>query len=123
MLKHSPTFIVDVHTPDPFVAAWSTVQADAVAIAKSKGWYDDPWIIDRGICLIHAEVSEISEAMRDANPEDKICPGYSSDEVEAADVVIRIMDMANRMGWNLPEAILAKMNYNRTRPYKHGRQF
>jgi NTP pyrophosphatase (non-canonical NTP hydrolase) len=37
-----------------------------------------------------------------------------------ADVVIRIMDMAGYYGIDLEQAIIDKIKYNKTRPYKHG---
>jgi NTP pyrophosphatase (non-canonical NTP hydrolase) len=39
---------------------------------------------------------------------------------EMADVVIRIMDMAGYYGIDLEQAIIDKIKYNKTRPYKHG---
>ena len=42
---------------------------------------------------------------------------------ELADVVIRCFDMADYYGINLEAAIIEKMEFNKTRPYKHGKQF
>ena len=39
---------------------------------------------------------------------------------ELADVIIRIMDYARGKGLNVAEALVLKMEYNTTRPYKHG---
>lgn len=39
---------------------------------------------------------------------------------ELADVVIRCFDLASIMGIDLATAILEKMRYNETRPYRHG---
>lgn len=43
--------------------------------------------------------------------------------IELADVVIRIADLAYLVGGDLEAAIAEKHEYNRTRPYKHGRKF
>lgn len=43
--------------------------------------------------------------------------------VELADAVIRIADLCGHMGIDLEAAIALKMEYNETRPYKHGKQF
>ena len=43
--------------------------------------------------------------------------------VELADAVIRIGDLAFLLGADLQAAVNEKHNYNRTRPYKHGKQF
>lgn len=75
------------------------------------------------IALMHSELSELLEAARDgyATPSTKI-PGFSNAEEEAADLLIRLFDLAGGRKWRLGEAILAKHAYNVTRPFKHGRQ-
>lgn len=40
--------------------------------------------------------------------------------IELADAVIRIADTCENRGWDLEQAIQMKMQYNKTRPYKHG---
>lgn len=42
-------------------------------------------------------------------------------EEELADVIIRILDMAEAKDWNIAKAIIEKHEYNKTRPYKHGK--
>jgi NTP pyrophosphatase (non-canonical NTP hydrolase) len=39
---------------------------------------------------------------------------------ELADVVIRVADMCGLYGINLEEAVTAKMEFNKTRSYRHG---
>jgi NTP pyrophosphatase (non-canonical NTP hydrolase) len=39
---------------------------------------------------------------------------------ELADIMIRVMDLAEGMGVDLGKEILEKHEYNKTRPYKHG---
>ena len=72
------------------------------------------------LLLMHAEISEAVEALRDGNPESKKIPGYSCVEEELADVVIRIMNYCADSNYDLGNAILEKMKYNETREYKHG---
>jgi hypothetical protein len=88
--------------------------------AIEKGW----WAEDRNngelLALIHSEISESLEALRKDNPPDDKLPEFSSAEVELADAVIRIMDMACARKWELGKAIIAKLNFNNTRSFKHG---
>lgn len=43
--------------------------------------------------------------------------------VELADAVIRIADLCGHLEIDLEAAITLKMEYNETRPFKHGKQF
>jgi len=66
------------------------------------------------------ELAEAMEAYRDGNPESDKIPGYSKLEEELADVVIRLLDFAGGEGLDIEGAVMAKMAYNETRPYRHG---
>ena len=75
------------------------------------------------IALMHSELSETLEAIRDDNPESEKIPGFSMVEEELADLIIRVLDYAHWKSLDLDRAIIAKLNYNAQRPYKHGREF
>jgi NTP pyrophosphatase (non-canonical NTP hydrolase) len=72
---------------------------------------------------MHSEVSEALEAYR----EDPTIPSTVSEEgkplgfaSELADIVIRVGDTAEALGIDLEAAVVQKMKYNESRPFKHG---
>lgn len=88
----------------------------------SKGWFEDNREFGTDIALLHSEVSEMLEAYRDGH-----IVGYDDEKgkpddvgAEAADVLIRLLDTCQRYHIDLEFEYERKMNYNRTRPYKHG---
>lgn len=86
--------------------------------AWNAGWWHDietGELIKRNIpemlCLIHSEISEGLEGYRKDLMDDKL-PHRKMLEVELADAVIRIFDLAGGIGFNLGEAIKEKMEFN-----------
>jgi NTP pyrophosphatase (non-canonical NTP hydrolase) len=67
------------------------------------------------LCLIHSEVSEAMEGHRKGLMDDKL-PNRPMAEVELADAVIRIFDLAGAMGYDLGGAIQEKLDFNAQRP-------
>lgn len=67
------------------------------------------------LCLIHSEVSEAMEGVRKDLPDDKL-PHRKMIEVELADAVIRIADLAGALGLDLGGAITEKLAFNAVRP-------
>lgn len=102
---------------------------EAHGTAKSKGWHDTQRNLGEALALIHSEISEALEEARrgtslteisyHANNPDKP-EGFG---VELADAVIRIADLCGAVGINLEQMIKLKMEYNKTRPHRHGKVF
>ena len=66
------------------------------------------------LCLIHSEVSEAMEGYRKNLKDDKL-PHRSMFEVELADTLIRIFDLAGAHNLDLAGATLEKLAYNQSR--------
>ena len=99
---------------------------EAYHTAKRNGFHENDGQssqVGMALALIHSEISEALDALRSGNPPDKHLTQYSSFEVELADAVIRILDLAGSQDMDIGGAILEKMKYNSSRPYKHGKSF
>lgn len=112
-----------VKRPIDYESFWEhfdRVQEEMRAIAKSKGWEEKNPNIGEMIALMHSELSEALEWDRRGNPRSDHVPEYSGMEEEFADVIIRIMHLAERKNLNVAGALIAKAAFNKTRPFKHG---
>jgi NTP pyrophosphatase (non-canonical NTP hydrolase) len=98
----------------------SQVQREVHRTAVEHGWWDRPRSVGEILMLMVTELSEVMEAYRSGNPQSLKTPGFSQMEEELADVVIRLLDFAGRHDLDIEGALRAKMNYNETRPYRHG---
>lgn len=116
----------------------SNIGARCFAIAMGKGFYDDYnrvkgrlkdpadldfleqiWLSHR-LMLIVSELAEGLEAIRDKNFSTDPKSGGLGEEL--ADARIRLEDLFYHVfGRESIVAVAPKMDYNETRPYKHGR--
>jgi len=74
------------------------------------------------LMLIVSEAAEAMEDNRDGKMDETVLEsgkpvGFPS---ELADIIIRVGDLAGILGIDLEAAVVRKMNYNETRPMKHG---
>ena len=60
---------------------------------------------------------------KDPEAKDKHIPDLPAFGVELADCIIQILDTCAAAGIDIGECLVAKHEYNKTRPYKHGKNF
>jgi len=86
-------------------------------VSRDHGFWEDGADRNKGemIALMHSELSEALEGLRDGNMENVA--------EELADTMIRIFDFCGGFRIDIATALIEKIKRNIDRPYKHGRQF
>ena len=106
-----------------FEKNWWSVSKKVYKNAVNHGFWKEEVNDGERMALIHAEISEALEALRDGNPSSSKIIEFSSLEEELADAVIRIMDYSFGKDLDVAGAIIAKIEYNQSREYMHGKSF
>jgi NTP pyrophosphatase (non-canonical NTP hydrolase) len=130
------------------VETLNRLRDEVYANAKAHGFHDVGRTVGDGLMLICTEASEAFEAYREggkpaemryeckhpdgdcAEDASERCPGADDRAAflhkpvgvpsEIADIIIRCLDFAGEHGIDIGRAVRQKMEFNRTRPFKHG---
>ena len=105
---------------DKNIAGINGCAKDCHQAAVKGGWWHDANGIKKNrnvgelLCLIHSEISEAMEGARKGLMDNHL-KHKSMMEVELADAIIRIFDLAESKGFKLGETIYEKLEYNKLR--------
>ena len=114
---------VDAHDLRDMAAGLTNAQWMCHELARMSGWWNEYFempdeyrkhFIGAKMALVHSEVSEAVEGYRKGKMDDHL-PHRPATEVEFADAIIRIFDMAGVLKLDVAGAIVEKLAYNQTR--------
>ena len=81
---------------------------------KKAGWWDKDRCKFTTLLLAITEIAEATEGVR-KDTMDSHLPYYTTETVEIADAIIRLLDHAGRYNLPIGQAIMEKIKYNQTR--------
>lgn len=111
--------VLEVFAQD-YAAQINTVAGLCYGLAKEAGWHDNHREIGTMLALVHSEVSEALEGFRKDLMDDHL-PHRKMAEVELADIIIRVFDLAGACEFDIGGAVVEKLQYN-TRRQDHKKE-
>jgi len=102
--------------------SFNPLAKEAYKQAFNNGFYDYGNIPDDvktvliKLLLINTEVTEAVEGLRKDQGTERL-------QEELADILITLLDLMGYVQMDVDSILEKKMDYNKTRPYRHGRMF
>jgi acyl carrier protein len=113
-VRSAGTLLVDAcHSASRSAGWWKSEGMDLCVEIKRSSMLSGALVAQK-LCLIHREISEAMEGHRKGLKDDKL-KHRPMIEVELADALIRICDLAGALGLDLGGAVEEKLAYNATR--------
>lgn len=101
--------------------------AETIGFVREKTGFEEPIENpERKMLLAISEICEAQNELRDGYAVNEIYYNENKPEgfpVEIADAIIRLLDLAHSCKIDIAHVIAIKIEYNKTRPAKHGRKF
>ncbi len=111
LTKDTSTLGLSINEIAYIVKSWGEDrQFDTPTSLKTR---EERILMNEKLMLVVTEVAEACEALRKLDIDEM--------EFELADVVIRVLNLAGSLGIDLDKRIADKMEINRGRPIKHGK--
>ena len=118
--------LIDATQSKYFAKDLDKLQRDIGEWRDKKGFITDGTAANtvEKLILIHEEVTEAFQWIRKPERDWEHSPTSSPDFAEElADIIIRVLDLAEGCDIAIADAIASKMEKNEGRPYKHGKRF
>ena len=111
--------IAPIYTVERLFGGIEAAKQVCHGLSRAAGWWDNsdpqnPLVFATKLALIHSEVSEALEGGRKGIQDDHL-PHRRSEEVELADALIRIFDLAGARKLDIAGALIEKLAYNQKR--------